>query len=78
MAILSGRCRAGGRPPTASAKAQPVTLPGPCQAVPAHLGVPQFFMPDLRQPAGHLARSTSGLRGLVIRACHRRRYTAGT
>ena len=33
----------------------------------------------LRQSAWHLARSgTSGLRDLVIRACHRRRYTAGT
>jgi hypothetical protein len=40
---------------------------------------PRFCMPDLRQSAWHLARSsTSGLRGLVIRACNRRRYTAGT
>ncbi len=38
----------------------------------------RFFTPDLRQSAWHLAHSsTSGLRGLVIQACHRRRYTAG-
>ena len=64
MAILSGRCRAGSRPPTASATAQPVTLPGPCQAVSAHLGGPRFFMPDLRlQGTDRIPGNRRSLRG---------------